>query len=211
MTIRRVRGWCLFMAQVEKTMIMIDARAGRRLDVVESVALVHPTVDLCDDFRALAEEFSAEGNDRYGDAARDVPAFVEQCRDHAAGRNLPPDWVPQTTFWLVRDARTILGCSRLRHRLTEFLAERGGHIGYDVRPSERRRGYGTRLLQMTLPEARRIGLTRVLITADDSNVASWRIIERNGGLCEPGLLMSESGALRRYWLDTPSNGSWDRS
>ncbi|HWO44907.1 MAG TPA: GNAT family N-acetyltransferase [Methylomirabilota bacterium] len=80
--------------------------------------------------------------------------------------------------------------------------ERGGHIGYDVRPSERRRGYGTRLLQMTLPEARRIGLTRVLITADDSNVASWRIIERNGGQCEPGLLMTESGALRRYWLDT---------
>ena len=55
---------------------------------------------------------------------------------------------------------------------------------------------------MTLPEARRIGLTRVLITADDSNVASWRIIERNGGQCEPGLLMTESGALRRSWLDT---------
>jgi hypothetical protein len=55
---------------------------------------------------------------------------------------------------------------------------------------------------MTLPEAQRVGLTRVLITADDSNVASWRIIERNGGQCEPGLLMTESGALRRYWLDT---------
>jgi RimJ/RimL family protein N-acetyltransferase len=55
---------------------------------------------------------------------------------------------------------------------------------------------------MTLPEVRRIGLTRMLITADDSNVASWRIIERNGGQCKPGLLMTESGALRRYWLDT---------
>ena len=104
---------------------------------MESVALIHPTVDLRDDFQVLAEEFSSEGDERYRDAARDVPAFVEICRDHAAGRNLPSDWVPQATFWLVRHARTILGCSRLRHRLTELLAERGGHIGYDVRPSER--------------------------------------------------------------------------
>ena len=167
-----------------------------------SVALIHPTADLSDDFRALAEEFSSEGDDRYRDAARDVLTFVEMCRDHALGRNLPSGLVPQTTFWLVRDGRTILGCSRLRHRLTDFLAERGGHIGYDVRPSERRRGYGTRLLQLTLPEARKIGLTRVLVTADDSNAASWRIIERNGGQCEPKLLIAESGALRRYWIDT---------
>jgi len=169
--------------------------------VVETVALIQPTVDLADDFRALAEEFSSQGEDRYRDAARDVPAFVELCRDYAAGRNLPSDRVPQTTFWLVRDARTILGCSRLRHRLNEFLAGRGGHIGYDVRPSERRRGYGTRLLQMTLPEARRLGLTRVLITADGSNAASWRIIEKNGGQRDPGFLVSEPESLRRYWLD----------
>jgi len=170
--------------------------------MAESVALVHPTADLCDDFRALAEEFSSEGDDRYRDAARDVLVFVDVCTDHALGRNLPSGWVRQTTFWLVRDGRTILGCSRLRHGLNHFLAERGGHIGYDVRPSERRRGYGTRLLQLTLSEARKIGLTRVLVTADDSNVASWRIIERNGGQCEHKLLMTESGALRRYWIDT---------
>ena len=168
----------------------------------ENIALVRPTVDLCADFRALAEEFLAAGDDRYCTAARDVPAFVEMCGDHSVGRNLPADCVPQSTFWLVRDAKKIVGCSRLRHRLTQFLAERGGHIGYDVRPSERRRGYGTRLLQLTLAEARRIGLTRLLITADEGNVPSWRIIEKNGGLCEPGLVLTESGALRRYWIDT---------
>ncbi len=170
--------------------------------MVESIALIRPTLDLCADFRALAEDFLAKGDGRYRDAACDVPAFVEMCRDHSLGRNLPADWVPQTTFWLVRDAQRILGCSRLRHRLTQFLAERGGHIGYDVRPSERRRRYGTRLLQLTLPEARRIGLTRVLITADETNVPSWRIIENNGGQREAGLFSSESGALRRYWIDT---------
>jgi predicted acetyltransferase len=175
--------------------------------LVENVALIPPTVNLRDDFRALAQEFCSEGDDRYRDAARDVTAFVEACRDHAAGRNLPADWVTQTTFWLVRDGRTsfatrtIVGCSRLRHRLTESLETRGGHIGYDVRPSERRRGYGTLLLRLTLTEARRVGLTRVLITADESNVASWRIIEKNGGQREPGLL-TEPGTVRRYWLAT---------
>ena len=171
--------------------------------MAESIALIRPTLDLCADFRALAEEFLAEGDGRYRDAAHNVPAFVDTCGDHSVGRNLPAEWVPQTTFWLVRDARTILGCSRLRHSLTQFLAERGGHIGYDVRPSERRKGYGTRILQLTLPEARKLGLTKVLITADDANVASWRIIEKNGGQREPGLLLSESGALRRYWIDIP--------
>ena len=144
----------------------------------EHIELVRPSLDLGDDFRTLAEEFLAEGDDRYRAAAHDVSAFVEICRHHSIGRDLPADWVPQSTFWLARDATKIVGCSRLRHRLTKFLAEYGGHIGYDVRPSERGRGYGTRLLQLTLAEARKIGLTRVLLTADEANVASWRIIEK---------------------------------
>jgi predicted acetyltransferase len=172
------------------------------VDMSENIALIHPTLDLCADFRALAEAFLAEGDDRYRDAAYDVRAFVEMCGDHSVGRNLPADWVPQTTFWLVRDTQTIVGCSRLRHRLTQFLAEYGGHIGFDVRPSERRRGYGTRLLQLTLAEARRSGLTRLLITTDEANVPSRRVMEKNGGQCEPGLLLTESSALLRYWIDT---------
>jgi predicted acetyltransferase len=170
----------------------------------ECIALVRPTLGLSADFRALANEFLAEGDPRYQDAAQDVAAFLETCRDHSAGRNLPGDWVPQTTFWLVRDAQRILGCSRLRHRLTPYLAKQGGHIGYDVRPSERRKGYGTHLLRLTLVEAQRIGLTRVLVTADETNVPSWRIIEKNGGEYEPEVLPGALAVLRRYWIDTAS-------
>jgi predicted acetyltransferase len=88
--------------------------------------------------------------------------------------------------------------------LTPYLAEEGGHIGYDVRPSERRKGYGTHLLRLTLAEARRIGLTRVLVTADEANVPSWRIIEKNGGEYEPEVVRGKLAALRRYWIDTTS-------
>lgn len=168
----------------------------------EEIALIRPIVDLAPDFRALAEEFLAEGDERYREAAQDVRAFVEACQHYAVGRNLPADWVPQTTFWLVRGGQRILGCSRLRHGLNRFLAEEGGHIGYDVRPCERTKGYGTLLLRLTLSEARKAGLEKVLITADEENVPSWKVIERNGGQREQGTFSRGSGAFRRYWVAT---------
>jgi predicted acetyltransferase len=170
--------------------------------VPEQITLVRPLLHLAPDFRALAQEFLAEGDERYREAAQNVPAFLQACEDHADGRNLPADWVPQNTFWLVRGGTTILGCSRVRHGLTPFLAAEGGHVGYDVRPSERGKGYGTVLLRLTLPGARKVGLTNVLITADEDNVASWRVIERNGGRREEGAFLRKAGPFRRYWVAT---------
>ena len=108
----------------------------------ETLTLVEPTLTLRDDFCSLAEEFFAEGDARYREATADLEEFVRLCSDEAVGRNLAPGRVPQTTFWLARNEQRILACSRLRHTLNPFLEELGGHIGYDVRPSERRRGYG---------------------------------------------------------------------
>jgi predicted acetyltransferase len=168
----------------------------------EENVLIRPTVDLAADFWALAEEFLAEGNARYQAAARDVAAFVHRCEDDERGRNLPQGWVPQSTFWLVRRGGRILGCSRVRHRLSPSLSTEGGHIGYDIRPSERGRGYGTLLLRLTLPQARQAGLERVLITADEANVASWKVIERNGGTRQAGEFAGAAGPIRRYWVVT---------
>ena len=151
------------------------------------------------DFYSLAEEFLAEGDTRYRDAIADFDSFIQLCADETVGRNLAPGRVPQSTFWLVRNGRTILACSRLRHTLNTFLEEFGGHIGYDVRPAERRQGYGTHILRLTLEKARDLGLKRVLVTADSPNVPSWRIIEKNGGL-----LYSESS-------DDPRPALWSCS
>jgi predicted acetyltransferase len=94
------------------------------------------------------------------------------------------------------------GCFRLRHTLNALFEELGGHIGYDVRPSERQRGYGTQILRLTLDKAREIGLRRVLITADIANVASWRVIEKNGGVLQSEKLSRHTGELlRKYWME----------
>jgi predicted acetyltransferase len=168
----------------------------------ETLTLVEPTLILRDDFCAVAEEFMVEGDQRYREAIADFEGFIQLCSDEAVGRNLTPGRVSQSTFWLVRDGPRILGCSRLRHTLNAFLEEEGGHIGYDIRPCERQRGYGTLLLRLTLDKARELGLKRVLITADSKNVASWRIIEKNGGVLHSEMLSQHTRELlRKYWIE----------
>jgi predicted acetyltransferase len=123
----------------------------------ESIRLIEPTVKLKEDFCALAEEFVGEGDDRYQDAISNFEKFVQLCADEAVGRNLTAGRVPQSTFWLARNDQRIVACSRLRHTLNAYLQEEAGQIGYDVRPSERRRGYGAQILRLTLDKARETG------------------------------------------------------
>jgi predicted acetyltransferase len=163
--------------------------------------LIEPTLSLRDEFYSLAEEYLAEGDSRYRDATANFESFIQLCADEATGRNLAPGRVPQSTFWLVSNEQRILACSRLRHTLNTFLEEMGGHVGYDVRPSERGRGYGTQILRLTLDKARELDLKRVLVTADSPNVASWRIIEKNGGVLHSEEMSQHTGALlRKYWI-----------
>ena len=106
--------------------------------------------------------------------------FLVRLDEMRHGRGLPAGWVAQTTFWAFVGERPV-GISKLRHRLTDALCQTGGHIGYCVRPSERGRGHGTAMLRGTLDEAAAIGIDTVLITVNEDNPASWRIVEKNGG------------------------------
>jgi predicted acetyltransferase len=111
----------------------------------------------------------------------------------------PTGHVPCTFLWIVDDAEpdTYLGSLAIRHRLTPFLLEVGGHIGYSVRPSARRRGVATAALREALPLARALGIDPALVTCDDDNTGSRRVIEANGGVLE-----DVRGAKRRYWVST---------
>jgi len=108
----------------------------------------------------------------------------------------PEGFVPATEFWWV-DGETFLGRITIRHRLTPHLLEVGGHIGYDVRPSARRRGHATEMLRQTLPIAHRMGIDPALITCDVDNIGSRTVIERNGGVLE-----DERAGKLRFWVPT---------
>ncbi|MFF9912522.1 GNAT family N-acetyltransferase [Streptomyces sp. NPDC013457] len=113
-------------------------------------------------------------------------------------RPLAQGRVRATHWWIVEDG-AYAGAIDLRHELNDFLLRAGGHIGYSVRPSARRRGLATWALGAVLPEARALGLDRVLVTCDDDNVPSARTIERNGGVLED-TRDTEIGRKRRYWI-----------
>ncbi len=177
----------------------------------DDVCLVQPDAEYRDEFLAMVEEYRAAGDERYqyvrGGTTADFAGYVRRLEDASRGLGLHQGYVPQTTFWLVR-GRRLLGVSRLRHHLTPSLEVEGGHIGYDVRPSERRKGYGTLLLALTLPKARELGIGRVLVTCDADNVGSARIIQKNGGRLVDEVVSPESGKpVSRYWIELECSGA----
>jgi predicted acetyltransferase len=171
----------------------------------------YPTTDLHESFVAGMAEFAAEG--RAGDFSMigsdlvqwaprwaDPAVFAEYVAalraDEVEETPRPAGRVPCTTLWWADDDGWV-GRLAIRHRLTDFLLQQGGHIGYDVRRSKRRRGHATAMLRAALPLAAALGLDRVLVTCDDDNVGSRRVIEAGGGVFD-----DQRGRKLRYWVPT---------
>lgn len=171
--------------------------------------LRRPSLELMESFEAMVGETLAQGEDGYprlfellGLSLDNPEGFVRRLEEYNRGVNLPWGLVPSSTWWLVADGAEVVGESRLRHHLTPGLNLEGGHIGYVVRPSARRRGYGTRLLALTMEQARARGLQRVLLTCNSENLPSARIIQKNGGTFENEVVSPVSGKMvSRYWIE----------
>lgn len=173
--------------------------------------LARPLVDVQTSFLDAMAELRAEGRGRSDDASMigwEMREFgntwgtPEGFAEYVAALRfeereaLRTDWVPCSTLWYI-EGNEYLGRLAIRHRLTENLLESGGHIGYDVRPTARRRGHATAMLREALPFARSLGIDEVLVTCDDDNVGSRRVIENNGGRFE-----DQRGRKLRYWIST---------
>jgi predicted acetyltransferase len=104
-------------------------------------------------------------------------------------------------LWLI-DKDEFIGRVQIRHELTEYLEKYGGHIGYYIRPTKRKMGFGNKILEMAINEAKKIGFEKVLLTCNDDNIGSWKIIEANGGVLESVLDPEKEGEKkkRRYWI-----------
>lgn len=109
-------------------------------------------------------------------------------------------FVPSSLYFLVDENNRIYGAIHIRHVLNESLLKNGGHIGYGIRPSERKKGYVTLMLSSTLPIAKSLGIHRVLVTCDKNNHASARTIMKNGGVLENEIRDGDE-AIQRYWIN----------
>lgn len=173
-----------------------------------TIELTRPTTDLFDSWAAAVAEFGDGHVDGSGLQAPVTPdratldALIAKSTllsDTTA--ELPEDAVHNDLYWVV-DGGEVVGFLSFRHELNEWLREAGGHIGYSVRESRRRRGYASAALRLGLERAREIGLERVMVTCDDDNVGSYRTIEGAGGVLKDVSDQSERGhaMLRRYWI-----------
>lgn len=108
--------------------------------------------------------------------------------------------VPASRFWLIGAGNRYLGDVDVRHHLNEALGCYGGHIGYNIRPSERRKGYGKLICRLGIEEARKLGIGDILITCDDDNIGSCKIIEANGGQLQDKIDNDRDVLTRRYWI-----------
>ncbi|MCL2000568.1 MAG: GNAT family N-acetyltransferase [Planctomycetes bacterium] len=133
--------------------------------------------------------------------AASYPAWLEQTRNVQAGVNLPAGWVMASTFFALRPADgRLVGVVNIRHTLNDFLRREGGHIGYGVRPGERRKGYAARILALALDKCRGLGLRHVLLTCDPANTASLLVIQKNGGVMEDEVAGAGNLQKQRYWI-----------
>lgn len=116
--------------------------------------------------------------------------YLKFLKEQAAGINLNPGRVPHTTYWLIHeddaDQAQWLGRVDIRHQLNDYLRRIGGHIGYVIAPSARKQGYGTKMLALALEKIRaghpQLDSDQALLTCDETNLASKKIIETNGGV-----------------------------
>jgi len=110
-------------------------------------------------------------------------------------------FVCHSTFWLVNEDDIIVGVSNLRHELNDKLLAGGGHIGFGIRPSYRKRGYATKILELSLIEAQKRDIEKALLTCDKINIASKKTILKNNGVFGEETLYKGMLVLK-YWIDT---------
>ncbi|MBR2131178.1 MAG: GNAT family N-acetyltransferase [Oscillospiraceae bacterium] len=173
---------------------------------MEEFLLVRPTSEYADQIVEYRQEFLDAGDSMDGTGSlrrmENIEEYIQQCEDYEDPQKVPSHWVPATQFLFIRKCdNRLVGMLQVRHRFNDFLEKYAGHIGYSVRPSERRKGYAKKMLGMALPFCREIGFDRVLISCIDGNIGSEKTIRANGGVYESTVHEpDENEYLKRFWI-----------
>lgn len=169
--------------------------------------VIEPTMEYADEIMAYRRAFLEAGGSMDGcgklrrcETAEEWLDFVEQCSHE---ETVPAGMVPCSQFICVRKAdNKLVGMIQIRHYFNEYLEKYAGHIGYSVRPDERRKGYAKFMLKSILPKCRELGIDSVLISCVKGNEGSRRTIIANGGVYESDVYLEENDVtLERYWID----------
>ncbi len=141
--------------------------------------------------RMTPSSFNLAGYENY-----DAYLEARQIRDNGDQKT-----VPSTNYFLVDENDRVLAMVDIRHNLMDYLFNVGGHIGYSVRPAERRKGHATRILAEALRKCDELGIQRVLVTCNDDNIGSAKTIIKNGGVEDKSFKEEDGTVVRRFWVE----------
>ncbi len=155
--------------------------------------------------QAFIEECRRHGSLFHGVSRVDelpYDAWLKNVQDSHRGLFDNPEWVPATTLLVLADDK-LVGFMNIRHRLNDLLAKKWGHIGYMIRPTERRKGYAKASLAAALAYCKEtLALSKVLVTCDRDNLASKKTIKANNGVYERTVFDKENASyMEHYWID----------
>ncbi len=160
------------------------------------VKLVEPSILYKESFLEFVEDVKNTGYESYTlytKAEENFEEFVTNLTNSSKGINIQEGWVPCSSYWLVADSCEVVGVIRVRHRVDSDFLQMIGHIGYEIKSSHRKLGYGSKLLELGLTKAQKLGLEKVLINCNKDNIGSKRIIEKSNGKYIKSFVNAESG------------------
>lgn len=174
---------------------------------MNEIKLIEPTIEYEEDIWTFRQEIlDSNDEDKFAgcgtlEQSSSAIEWIKKCKVISNKETCPSDKVPSNVFIAVRFSdNKIVGIIDLRHHINHpILSTWGGHIGYYVRPSERRKGYGKEMLRLNLLNAQKLGIKKVLVTCNKDNHASERTIIANGGIFE-SLIEVDNEMMKRYWI-----------
>ncbi|MFF2341038.1 GNAT family N-acetyltransferase [Bacillus mycoides] len=131
-----------------------------------------------------------------------ITDWLDHLKINENRKTVPDNRVPAIQYIAVKKSdSSIVGMLNLRLELNDYLLNYAGHIGYSVKPSERKKGYGSKMLGLALAKSKILGFNKILVTCADDNLGSIGVIENNKGVLEDERLDPNDGKMtRRYWI-----------
>lgn len=177
---------------------------------MDRIELIKPTTDYKKQILGYRDEFLDNKETIHGGGGLErfdtFEKWLKVCADSEHQETIPKDRVPATQYAAIRASDgKVVGLLQIRHSLNDHLKLEGGHIGYSVRKSERRKGYGTEMLKAALRKCKELGITKVLLTCEPENIGSSSVMKANGGKFEKQVTLKDNSKLDHYWITLTSS------
>ena len=172
---------------------------------MDKIILVKPDLSYADEIIKYKEESLAESPIINGSAGLDrfssIEDWLQELKKRSCEDTVPKGLVPSSTYLAVREKDNyIVGMIDIRHYLNEYLTQVGGNIGYGVRKTERNKGYAKQMLKLALEKCKELKIKKVLITCDEDNIASEKVILSANAKLED-IRNVDGENKKRFWID----------